>query len=862
MQFSTYEQYQNQSSSEKCVLVKMQASERLVGWVVHSGSVYKLVDYSPDSIVSIAEEEALYTEVGSTAAIVPSTWYWDRINSVLYLETSGSVNPNGVFIAGKRALFFSNLGSISAPHDLNTGFEVNWRPLVDSTSQFGVELDNQLQIGIAISGKGSVSFYNDLDFWSPIYDVLYFENQVVQVWSWNRTLPISEAKLIYRGRVQQRSFSKAAVKFDLIDTIDELVAPVVQSDYVSLPGARVPEDFEAVKQRMVFGYVYQIRPINIDQELEGYPLSGTMTPIVGDNILTGTGTAFLNELHPGDEITIGIDEDSYEVKFINSDTSITLGDTYKGPIQQNVSSVVVRNEDIPNHWYNREFKICGHALREPTTTITAFTNFRFITVADATDIEAGDELYVDGARTLVDYVSGNQIKLTLALLTIPPIGATVYRPAVQNVYLDGKKLVLNRDYTYSAANGTFTLKYEAEKNVTRGKPITGTMNFSNTSRVVSGSGTLFTTELKPGDWIKPATQGDAFYYEISQIIDNSTLHLKTAATITQVGVSALSRAPKYYVEDDKEGSILVMDVLGRTFDGTTSGEFIKTGPQVVKQLLTDIGLGSLLSNTAFQNASNLTDARLGIVLPEEYDKDESPKTRDVINKINQSIFGSLVQNEDFELEYHVLRPSRPITSTRVQERDILSWSIKSDSSRLAKNATVQWANYDRDIITGLPVVLSATNLSANAAYLANTEKEYIVKSFISRQKDAEILAARYSFMGEIASSIISFKSKLRYARMQVTDSMDFKHEKIYQRLGTLENRKFGAIQSVKKTGEEVDIVLEDLANAFTRVCVITENDAQAWAVSDSEERFLNGFITDNYGMIDNDKATFNFNLIW
>jgi hypothetical protein len=85
------------------------------------------------------------------------------------------------------------------------------------------------------------------------------------------------------------------------------------------------------------------------------------------------------------------------------------------------------------------------------------------------------------------------------------------------------------------------------------------------------------------------------------------------------------------------------------------------------------------------------------------------------------------------------------------------------------------------------------------------------------------------------------------------------HEKFYDRVGGGKAR-FAAVQSIKKTGSMVLVEADDLSNAFNRVCIIVDDDEPIFAESSIEQRAKNGFITDEFGLIDN--ANFGYNLIW
>jgi hypothetical protein len=69
------------------------------------------------------------------------------------------------------------------------------------------------------------------------------------------------------------------------------------------------------------------------------------------------------------------------------------------------------------------------------------------------------------------------------------------------------------------------------------------------------------------------------------------------------------------------------------------------------------------------------------------------------------------------------------------------------------------------------------------------------------------------------------------------------------------------VESIKKSGTGVAIQAVDLSAAFNRVANITDNPT-VWSESDTDTRLYGGYITDVYGMQDNDSNTFGLNLLW
>jgi hypothetical protein len=851
--FTTFSEFQNSPVSEKNILAIVEASKRIVGWSVHSGSVYKVAG-SYEIVSSVEQNGTELTLAASVGAITAGKYYNDFANGYLYLQTSDSANPNGKFIAVTQRLFFSN-APLSLPYDLSTGTDVEWLPMIKDTSEFGVELDTKDQLGIAIEGKGSIKFHNDFAYWQPRYEKLTFENQRVFIYSYSRGLPANQAKLLYRGRITAKTYSNTEVSFTLNDVLNELRASPVLPNIEDYSGEQVSDSYKLYKQRTIYGYVAGFRPTNIDQELEDGRLlgSGTASQTQGSATVTGTSTQFLTHFNAGDEIRLDGGE-FYSIESVDSDTQITLSE--EASVSLSGVNYYVKGER-PKRYLNRDFIIANHALREPSTTVTASSTAKNFDVADATDIEPGDSIDVNGEVVTVARVVGNNITTTTNLVIPPLNGDNVVRLSISNVRLGDKTLVYDRDYVYDASLGTLSLDWLAETNVAIPRRLTGTLTFTTSSRDVSGSGTVFDSQLKPGDWVKLDNQTE--FFEVLQVVSSTALKLKTASTYTGTA-SGTFKSPDYYSEGD---SVLVMDVLGKTEDGTTSGTFLKTAPQIVKDLCIDAGLTDVINTTSFTNAIDLAPQKIGLVIPEQFSDTKTLSYKEYISKVNRSVFASLIQNEDFELEYAILRPRRTQdTTTRIDETDILKWSIKSACDRIVSDVIVRYQKNEADPITGESFFNIATATTNNGQYLSKITKTYETETLLFSSSDAAIMAKRWAFFFDTAVTTLSVQSKLQLSRLQINDIVDVDHPRLYERVGSTLNRKISLVENISQDerGTTVDIV--DMANAFGRVAVVMGNAASNFTNATDDELAYNGFFTDSYGMQSNDPDTYGINLIW
>lgn len=854
---TTYTQFQAEASSEKNLLAVIQAAVRLIGWQLHSGSIYKITSFDYPVIVSVKDSGTAYTEVSAIGSISAGKYYHDRENQVLYLQASDSSNPNSRFLVLLFKNYYCHGHGVSAPYDLSTGRDVYWRPLIEDTSEFGVNLDDDNQMGLAVEGSGSISFYNDGTYWRPKFDKWSFENKKIEIYSYNPQLPITEAKIIYRGTIQGQTYGDKSVKFKLKDQLFELRSEIALDNIEDVSGAIIPTALEAAKQRRLYGHVKGHRLTNVDQVLDdGYTLSGTVSITAGSATMTGSGTQFLTDLSPDDQIYIDTLTDPVVVGVVVSDTEVTLSE--EASINLSAKTYTV-DPDLPKRYTNREWVVSGHALREPSTTVVAGTTPNLFQVNDTTDIEVDSKILVGTEIVEVKrIVPTNQIKTKTNLLNVPSAGTAVKRFAIYNVRINNKLLTYSRDYTYNASTGRLTLDETAEFNIAPNRTLEGTVDFAAASRTISGTDTRFTTQLSPNAWIRSTAQST--WHEIARIVSDTEAELRAVPGFTEASADTLYRAPAVF---DGSEDVLSCDCLGATSDGTTTGTFLKTGPQIVKDLITLSGADVTVDTSSFDTAKELAEHKLSVVIPKTYSATKAPTYRDVITEINQSIFGNLIQDADFQLQYHVFRPGRTVsTATRLTERDILKWQIRSEIEKIVKTVRIEYLfkEYDYEVDEKSNAVSEFSNNYGQ--YVSESKNVYTHETLLVDSTAASTMSQRWAFLLSVALTTMSIQTKLQGERLQISDVIDLEHEKLYQRISSSVSRKIGAVKSASKTMSGAVIEFEDLANAFSRCATITEDGVSDYDTSSETELFYHGFITDTYGMQGNDPDTHGVNLIW
>ena len=847
-----YQDFINQPSSEKITLATLEAGKRLMGWTVHFGPVYRLDNFDAPVIVSIEDSGAAYSEVFRVEDLEPGTFFNDRATKTLYIQTVGSDNPNGRFIVLTQRFFFSS-APIVLPHDLDSGEEVFWEPMIANTSQFGVEIDTINQTSDAIEGSGTLTLYNDQEFWPKNFDKLFFENKPVKIYSFNRELEPGDAKLIFQGVVEKKSYNSTNITFSLKDLLSQLRSPVDLGTIADL-NARTGSDLAQARQRLILGRVFGHRPVNIDQVLDGYPIQGTVSISFNSATLTGSGTAFLTQLSPDDRIVL--DGEEYTIATVTSNTSATLTENYSKPAGLSGAQALLI-PDKPKRWMNRIWHVAGHPVREPVTFTEGGSTIIRLIVEDTSDIYPDDWIYVGelGSGDLVQVASvtgAKIINLKSSLATIPAIGTKVTRPAIQNVRINDVLLTYWRDYTFDAETATLTLRNTAEANASPIRHLTSTVSFSSGSRNVTGSG--FKGTIQPGYMLGVA--GNAEFHEVLSVNSDTSITLRTAPSFT----STANGRYKPLVFDPRS-HVLTLDVLGKTEDGTTNGRLLKTAPSIVKGLLKDIKLDGSINEESFQESESQAPMHIGLVVPSSYSDHDTPVYRDVINAVNKSVFGTLVQTGDFKLTYNVLRPKKPLTALRLDESDIISLKYESTSENAVKTVIVEYRPMEYDYLTEESAVRTIQKTSDISNYIIKTTREKTINTNLVDDKDAKIIANRWSFILEHGSGRATIETKLQAINVDVGSVIEISHRKFFERYGMLSRSRLFLVEAVKKSGRSVVLEVVDLSNAFTRVATINSFSNKFQQATESE-RLYGGYYTDDYGMIDNESETFGLNVIW
>lgn len=849
MLFNNRSEFISASSSEKIVLAQIQATSRLFTWSVYSGSVYsRVTDYF---VYRLKQDQTPLTQVSSIGAVVAGTFYYDIETSTVYVRTIGSVNPATIEMIATYRFFYSTV-TLNNAWDLQIGSkQVLYEGRISSSpgykSKVGIE-----QSLTSLIGTGDLVLENTDGGLDTIFDTLFFENQECFVYNWNRQLAISEAQIIYRGRVTNKTYDGETIKFTVKDQIFDLEQEVPQDVYTSDDNVNI--NIQGRVKRWVYGKVDGLLAQSVDQVGEGYDITGTVTGSSESTTITGTGTLFLSELSPDDTLTISGQE--FTIQSISSNTSLDIDNEPEFSFTD--ESALVKPSISPNT-KNRTFLIAGHAGARLTKQVVSVIQLNRVELNNTEGLVAGDIVEFDTLERIEikNVAPGNIIVLRQNLILMPSISSDVTRQPIQNIYVNSKE-VNSEDYTISNTSTelSITLDNDTEFNLARAKDLGVTLTFTNGTRNVTTAESVDLREvIKSRDWIRPSDITFTTYYEVLSV-DETSLKLRVNFTDpTHTGDTQI-KSPDY-ITDETPVSV---NVLGRTENNLPDGTWINTASQAVKDLITQLGITNI-NNASFDETKVSSSQLISLALPVN-STDKLIKTKEAVDLINKSVYGSLTLDRDLNLKYAILQNNVPSDITVIKDSDVVSWKIKATNGQTFRNTVIRYRHKDYDRITETSGSLAASHSNDFIRDYIGTDKTKDFDVYLYNTEDAQIMSHRFSYFNRLGRSDITIETDLRLETLNIGDIVQLELSRLYKRFGDSTSRKkLMIVVGLTKTGESMTIEATDLNNTFNSSSVITPNDASDYSLASTDEKLHYGYITTSQGIVNNDEQTSNINLI-
>lgn len=843
MSFQSRDEFISAQASEKITLVHMHATARLIVWTPLTLDRYsKIVPYFVEGVkvdgVDFTRGVGSPTNQGFT---------YNQITGELQIKLDGGADPADNEVVVTYRFFFS-----TAPVDISWDLSiyepvVPHIPIIQSTPGYKqkVGIDQKLT---SIVGKGKLVLSND-GLFDDIFDKYYFENQEVSVYSWNRGLSPVDAKTIFRGKISDKSFSSNKITFNIKDNIFDLKQNIPQAVYND--NDSVSDSVKGNIKRWVYGRVDGLQIQSIDQIADGYELTGTVTIEQFTTTMTGTGTSFLNDLSPDDSVTIGNQE--FTIESISSDTVAILSEE---PEYRAIGSAISVLPSRPTTYKNRDFLITDHECSELNKELVGYKQLNRVTLNSIQGLLVGDLIeFNTGERIQIKGFSvNNGVTLVKNLTTVPTVGTFVTRRPVQKIFL-GSKIINADDFTLTNSTQlTVTLDEDVEFNLAPVRSVTNSLTFTNGSRTISYTGISLEEILSSRDWIRPTT-GDGSFYEVLSVTD-SVITIRTAFDQATTTDSGQYKSPEYIGDD----TVLSVDVLGRTEDGTAAGTWISTAAQVIKDALAEVNITDIdVASFAAGVVSSPQVVSLAIPLSPG---SSSTTAKQVIDTMNQTVLSSITTNNELQVKFNPMTPNIPDNVPVIQEVQLIDWSLKSVAGRIYQNSVIRYRHQDVSRGTleeGNSVVRAESDFVTN--YIGTTESSEVdVRMY--NQREAQTRANRELYVNRLSKTEVVLNGDLRLDVHEIGDIVQLDIDTLYKRLGDSATRlKVMKVVGKTSSGDQVTLICNDIANVYNTSSIITPNTAPDYSVATSDEKIKYGYITDAQGIIDDDEDTTNIHLI-
>lgn len=853
MRFQNRNEFIQSESSEKLTMVHVHGKQRLYVFTGPSSLIYsKTVPYF---VNRVKQNDSYLTRVSTLASIVAAgQFYYDIKTSTLYIRPLLDVDPKNTEIIAEYRFFYSDVG-INCTWDLqDTSEEVFYDGRIKSAPGYKhkIGIDQALT---SLVGTGTLNLLASDGELDGIFDKIIFENQSVVVYSWNRDLQPSEAKVIYRGRITNKTFNTEDISFTIKDPIFELLEPPANSVYSD--SDNVNDSVKGQYKRQVYGRVDGLRCQSVDQIANGYNLTGTISADTTQAKLFGTGTQFLNEVLQDDTITVGTQ--TFTVDKIISNTEIDISD------EPDFAFVNQSATNVPNRGYNnknRIFLATEHVCTEQTKTVVAVPQLNRVVLSNTDGLFSGDfiEFQSTSERIEIKNIAPNNIVvLRQNVINRPTIGSNAIRRPIQRVYINGKLIPSNKYTINNTGSCGLTLTSDVEFTIAKVKSVNFNLNFTNGSREITytdGGEISLDDTFQAGDWIKPEDVTYTTYYKISYI-DGNSIWLTQNFTNPTITDTAKYKSPNYVTDD----SIISVDILGKTVNGLANGVWISTVAQVQRDLLSQIAITDV-NETSFTNGAIDGNQLVSMAIPEDFNSKSLPQVKEVIDKLNKSISSSLTLDNDLKIKFQVLNAFTKDDIQIITDFDVIDWNIKTVNGKGFNKAVAKYRFSD---------INPGTLDQGNQIYTFESEfvNRYIetgkvneIDLYLYNQNEAQISAHRNLYQNRLSQATVTIKSDLRLENTEIGDIVIVDFNRMYKRFGDLEVRKKVMLVVGKTvTGESIEFELSDLGNTFNTSSYITENDANEYILADENERLINGYITDNQGIVEDLEDTAGVHLI-
>lgn len=439
-----------------------------------------------------------------------------------------------------------------------------------------------------------------------------------------------------------------------------------------------------------------------------------------------------------------------------------------------------------------------------------------------------------------------------------PLESRAYTAAEMVVLIGG--IITNKvsAWTYSVSSNT--CKLDSKDTVDIAVGTAGTSGFTVTKTLSGANAAAHVNLLKyinVRDFIKTVDQSSTSYVEILSV-DERSLTLRLPYT----GTSQLNKMNYKNVEYIQDDTPVYVNCYGKTKDGLSSGDFIKTAPEVVFDLLTQSGLGSRIDTASFDIAVERSPYTVSLSLPLSKVDASAPVVKDIINIINQSTLGSLHITNGLDLGYDILDAHTDETLREITDSDIISWTVSDDAFDLSSStiSNYRFSDYDPNTNASSNKQITFTSDFVNNYVGSTVTKEN--NTYMYEESDVEEITQRDQFINSLSTSTIKVKGSITLSKYTIGERVLLNFNGLYRSYGSNDSvLRIGIISSINNTGEKVDLEIMDLGSLYNRAARIVDDTGADYATSTDTQKTVQSYITEDNSIVNDDEDTAGTNLI-
>ena len=833
-------EWTKEQASEKITLAHVEASARLVVWDESSGVYNKKVPYF---VTDLSIDGTQYSKA-SSSSVDAGEWFFEHKTSTIYVNILEGAAPEDVKIIATYRLFFATAPLTLSADLTDNGAQVFYEGRIKSSPGYNHKIGVEQSL-VSLVGSGRLSLENTDGGLNGPYERLIFENQQVSIYSWTRSDKFSEARIIYRGVIESKTYDAESLSFTVKDRLFAIQGSLPQETFteemnvlpsvVGLPKRRVYGKFAGLK----------LRSIDVIGD-QGVTLTGTISGTFDEEEITGSGTQFLSELSPGDQIIVN--ENLYTVKYINSNNSIDIAQR----IDVNFSGVsTVFLPKIPTTSKNRTFQVTEHACNQLVKTYQIGGFGVRIRLNNIIGVREGDLLHfedLDEFRRVTGVFGNDTVRINTQLPIEPAFGSRVTRAPIDIVKIEGVELPADK-YTVNntTAGCTIDIDADAEFSIARQERLPFTLGFTNSSRTITGpSGVDLTNYFRTRDWI--LGPNDVWYEILSVDEEDESLEIRTDYNGTNTSFAPFVKRPNY-VGDLTEVSAIIN---GKTRDGEPEGEWIRTAADVMQDVMKDLGLESDDEN--FEEARLASNRLISMALPLSID-DGLIQAKRVIDLVSASTGTILTLDNNLDVVAKAATAAVPRILIEMNDREVLDWSVRSVSGQMVRNVVMNYRPSDTEIV---PARQASSDFVGLQVGTDNTEE---IQMYIFDGREAQIAAHRYLYNRQRARTDLTVTTDLRFEDLEIGSRVLINFESLFKRTGGETPLRVMTVVGKRVTGERIEFLMTDFGNIYNTSVIITENDAEEYNNASDRARLINGYITDDEGVVGEDDNSIGTNLI-